>query len=66
MSAPLPPNESRGSDLITTNWITVSVASLVVFLRIYSRAFLRKVAGWDDWTIVIALVSGSKHAPPGQ
>ena len=56
MSALLPPNESRGPSLIATQWITVSVASLFVCLRIYTRAFLRKVAGADDWTIVVALV----------
>lgn len=57
MSALLPRNESRGPSLFATQWITVSIASLFVFLRIYTRAFLRKVAGADDWTIVVALVS---------
>lgn len=55
MSAPLPPNESRGPKLIAEEWTTMSIAALLVFLRIYTRAFLRKTAGWDDWTIVIAL-----------
>ena len=56
MSAPLPLNESRGSSLIVGQWTTVSIASVLVILRIYARAFLRKIAGADDWTIVIALV----------
>ena len=56
MSAPLPLNESRGSRLIVGQWTTVSIASVLVILRIYARAFLRKIAGADDWTIVIALV----------
>ena len=56
MSAPLPLYESRGSSLIVSQWTTVSIASLLVILRIYARAFLRKIAGADDWTIVIALV----------
>ena len=55
MSAPLPLYESRGSSLIISQWTTVSIASLLVILRIYARAF-RKIAGADDWTIVIALV----------
>lgn len=57
MSVPLPPNESRGPSLIANQWITVSIASLLVLLRVYTRAFLRKAAGADDWTIVIAMVS---------
>ena len=57
MSALPPPDESRGSSLIATQWITVSIASLLVLLRIYTRAFLRKTAGADDWTMVIALVT---------
>ena len=56
MSAPLPLNESSGSSLIVGQWITVSIASVLVILRIYARAILRKIAGADDWTIVIALV----------
>lgn len=57
MSALSPPNESRGSSLIVSQWVTVSIASLLVFLRIYARAVLRKIAGADNWTIVIALVN---------
>ena len=57
MSAPLPLDESRGPSLIISNWTTVSIASFLVILRIYARAFLRKLAGADDWTIVIALVN---------
>ena len=56
MSAPLPLDESRGSSLIVGQWTTVSIASVLVILRIYARAFFRKIAGADDWTIVIALV----------
>ena len=56
MSAPLPLTESRGSTLIVGQWTTVSIASVLVVLRIYARAILRKIAGADDWTIVIALV----------
>lgn len=61
MSAPLPLNESRGSSLIVGQWTTVSIASILVILRIYARAFLRKIAGADDWTIVIALVYTKSH-----
>ena len=59
MSVPvsqLPPNEDHGPSLIAQTWTTVSIASLLVLLRVYTRAFLRRTAGADDWTIVIALV----------
>ena len=57
MSALLPPNQTRGPSLLIFNWVTVSIASLLVVLRIYTRTFLRKTAGTDDWTMVVALVN---------
>ena len=59
MSVPvsqLPPNEDRGNSLTALTWTTVSIASLLVLLRVYTRASLRRTAGADDWTIVIAWV----------
>ena len=36
----------------------VTIASIFVMLRMYTRLFINKSARWDDWTIVIALVTG--------
>ena len=59
MSVPvsqMPPDEDHGPRLIALTWTTVSIASMLVLLRVYIQAFLRRTAGADDWTIVIALV----------
>lgn len=34
-----------------------SLAIIAVLLRCYVRAFIVKVVGWDDFTIILALVS---------
>lgn len=56
-SVPLPPDVSRGSDLLIVAWLNVSVAVLFVSLRFYIRGILRKNLGWDDYIILIANVS---------
>lgn len=37
-------------------WSTCALALVVVALRLYVRATKKGSAGWDDWTIVIAVV----------
>ena len=54
---PLPPDISRGSDLLIVAWLTVSIASLLVSLRFYLRGVVRPNLGWDDYTILLALAS---------
>ena len=65
---PLLPNKTRGPSLIICQWITVSIASFLIFRKIYTRTFLRKTAGADDGTMVTALVSSSHSEDdlPGQ
>ena len=53
----LPPDVSRGSDLLIVSWLTMSVAVLFVSLRFYIRGILRKSLGWDDYAILLAIVS---------
>lgn len=53
----IPPTATRGLDILVAQWVALSFAIVIVCLRIFTRAFLRRTAGWDDWTIVIALVS---------
>lgn len=57
ISGPLPPDVSRASDLVIVTWVTFSLASLLVSLRIYIRGVLRKILGWDDYLILLAIVS---------
>lgn len=54
---PLPPDISRGSDLLIVRWLTMSIALLFVSLRFYIRGILRKNIGWDDYMILLAIVS---------
>lgn len=54
---PLPPDVSRGSDLLIVTWLTVSIALLLVSLRFYLQRILRKTLGWDDYTVLLALVT---------
>lgn len=54
---PLPPDISRGSDLLIVRWLTMSLALLIVSLRFYIRGILRKNVDWDDYTILLAVVS---------
>ena len=54
---PLPPDISRGPDILIVKWLTVFVALLLVSLRFYVRGVLRKKLGWDDYTIMLAVVS---------
>lgn len=54
---PLPPDVNRGPDILIVKWLTVSVALLLVSLRFYVRGVLRKKLGWDDYTILLAVVS---------
>lgn len=54
---PLPPDENRGHLVLTVTWAITGVAALLVALRLHTRIFLRKCAGWDDFLMAVALVS---------
>ncbi|KAM5349258.1 hypothetical protein ACJ41O_005765 [Fusarium nematophilum] len=48
--------ESRGNTIRSVTWVSVAVPIVIVALRCYTRLFLRKVFGYDDWFIVFSLV----------
>ena len=60
---PLPPDVNRGSDLVIISWLTVSIALLLVSVRFYIRGILRKNLGWDDYLILLAIVSYNQWGP---
>ena len=60
---PLPPDVNRGSDLVIISWLTVSIALLLVSVRFYIRGILRKNLGWDDYLILLAIVSCNQSGP---
>ena len=55
-NGPLPPDTDRGTGVLILGWVTVSVAGLIVILRLVTRGVLRSTLGWDDYTIVVAQV----------
>ncbi|WZH41915.1 Integral membrane protein PTH11 [Fusarium acuminatum] len=48
--------ESRGSVIRTVTWLGVVIPFIFVVLRVYTRVFVRKVFGLDDWVIVFAMI----------
>ncbi|RSL43029.1 hypothetical protein CEP54_015249 [Fusarium duplospermum] len=48
--------DTRGPIIRSVTWLSVIVPIILVGLRAYTRLFLRKVFGLDDWVIVFALI----------
>lgn len=53
-ATPLP---NRGPELATAAWVETAVAAIFVFLRLYTRLRYVKKLWWDDWFMVLTLVS---------
>lgn len=53
----LPHDISRGHDLVVVCWVTLSLALLLTSLRFYIRGIIRKNLGWDDYLILLSIVS---------
>ncbi|KAF5973200.1 integral membrane protein PTH11 [Fusarium bulbicola] len=48
--------ETRGPMIRTVTWLSVIFPIIFVGLRVYTRLFVRKVFGLDDWVIVLSLI----------
>ncbi len=57
---PLDGNASRAGQFIATIVVTISIATLLICLRIYVRARIVRALALDDLFIVLALVSTCK------
>lgn len=51
------PDETRGPMFLAVSWTTVSLAAILVALRVFVRCKTH-ANGWDDYLIYFALVSG--------
>lgn len=51
----LQPDTSIGPELLAAAWISTGLAIVMVALRMYTR-ITHKNTGWDDYTILVALV----------
>ena len=49
-------DQNKGLTLVAFDITFISVTTLVVALRLFTRKFISKCLGWDDWTIVMAWV----------
>lgn len=50
--------ENNGPGLMAFFWAMLSIATLVVALRLYFKRRRINCIGWDDYLIVLSLVSG--------
>ena len=51
---------ARGRSALAVSIVFTSLATLFLAIRIYTRAFLVKQMGSDDYTILVALVRSTK------
>jgi hypothetical protein len=52
---------TRGLALLYINGILIGITVGLVFLRIYTRVYIKRWMGADDWFIIIATVSHQMH-----
>ncbi|KAF4993912.1 hypothetical protein FGRMN_6159 [Fusarium graminum] len=57
-NTPLPsnPNEDGATDILAATLFIVSLATVVVFARIWVRMFIIRSVGWDDALMILTLV----------
>ena len=48
--------QDRGTEALVVNGVLLSIATVIVALRLYIRIFMRRNLGWDDYFIVASLV----------
>ncbi|KAI1138504.1 integral membrane protein [Hypoxylon sp. FL0543] len=54
--ASLPPAVDRGFGLVVAAWIMGLAGCCLLVMRMYTRIAILKRTGWDDWTMVVAVV----------
>lgn len=61
---PLPPDINHGPAINAVNWTEAGLGVSLLLIRLYTRAFIVRKIGWDDWCIVLAVVRLSFLAAP--
>lgn len=51
---------SRGEGVLVASAVFTSLATILAALRVYTRGFIVKQTGLDDWIILVSLVSFPK------
>ena len=54
------PYNAKGIAYVTLEWTFVSIQLTVITLRVYSRTFLTRSVGSDDFCIAIAFVRATR------
>ncbi len=57
-------SQSRTTTVVAAVSVLLVFTTVLVSLRLYTRAAILKTMGHDDWAIIIALVSGPSAASP--
>ena len=55
-------DESRAPSVQGVMWTMAIVPLVIVMMRLYVRVAIRRVFGWDDFIIIIAIVSSQSPA----
>lgn len=53
----MPIGVARGREALVVSAVFTSLSTVLTAIRIYTRAFLVRQMGSDDWTIIVSLVS---------
>ena len=61
MSSSLSPSPEGGDEdigykLVAVAVATISIASVIVAIRLYVRIKIARAVGWDDWFMLLSLV----------
>lgn len=56
IESPLP-DANHGPGVVVAAWVMGLVGCSLLALRMYTRIAIIKHVGWDDWTMIIAVVS---------
>lgn len=52
-----PLDVNRGPGLVVAAWIMGLAGCSLLAMRMYTRTMIIKKVAWDDWTMVVAVVS---------
>ena len=56
-SSAIPSDQNRGNTINALNGVFLGLGLILVCLRVYVRTKINKTFGWDDFLIILALVS---------
>lgn len=55
--------ESRQTEILVVAWVMTGLAICTVAFKLFARVKVVKIIGWDDFFIILSLVSSSLRIP---